>query len=351
MSIQLSRWLEDGVFQAIDDGYLESLTFAIYVKDPVTGKETTIENYTFNISQTKLPNGDDVTTINQVPLVSRAAMKCQARKYMKQLIGFASTLDTLPADRYVTMQLCYKDETPHAYEPLHFNSTFIDKVEVQDAGRNVVKATIGEINSNAACMEVEYNGMDDFSPYNFPVPLQEPKDSNLVVGDKDKVSFSSVKNLIIKNGRVTLSECSKVLSLSADIVVAAMDHMMKDGLVKNEAGYYCLNSTPIRSQSDGKNILDDVTPAQDSIEEFEDTQQHASKKRSIEKINNAASNKNSKKNKNQAAPLVLEKKVKKTEPIKKSKPVEKYSITKDPIKLKKGHKDGVYISNSQLSEV
>jgi hypothetical protein len=195
--------------------------------------------------------------------------------------------------------------------------------------------------------------MDDFSPYNFlDQSVQKPNDSNLLEEDKEKVSFSSVKDLIISNGRVTLSECSKALSISADLVVAAMDHMMKDGLIKNEAGYYCLNTTPIRSQNSGKNILDDVTPAQDSIEEFEDTQQKTSKKRGIEKTNNAANGKSSKisKNQKQAGPLVLEKKVKKERNKKEAKP-EKCSITKDPIILKRGYMDGAYVSNSQLSEI
>jgi len=281
-------------------------------------------------------------------------MKAQAKHYIRQLSQFAATLDDLPSDRYVTMQLCYKEDTPHAYEPLHFNGSCIDKFAVGDDGKKVITSKIGEIKSNAACMKVEFNGIEDLSQYNFQVPsVQIPKRPTITA--KDKVSFSSIKNLIIKNGRVTLSECSKVLSLSADLVVEAMDHMMKDGLVKNEAGYYCLNSTPVPSQNVGKNILDDVTPAQESIEDFEDTQHQKvekSKKRGIEKVENANNGKGQKKNKNQGAgQLVLEKKVKKTEPIKQkaTKPIEKVSFTKDPIVLKRSFNDGP-IPNETMSQ-
>jgi hypothetical protein len=352
MSIQLSRWLEEGVFGAIDDGFLESLTFAIYVKDPLTGKEITIENYTFTISQTTLPNGDDVATFNQVPLISRESMKSQAKHYIRQLSQFAATLDDLPSDRYVTMQLCYKEDTPHSYEPLHFNGSFIDKFVVGDDGKKVITSKIGEIKSNAACMKVEFNGIEDLSQYNFQAPAIQLINPKITI--KDKVSFSSIKNLIIKNGRVTLSECSKVLSISPDLVIEAMDHMMKDGLVKSEAGYYCLNSTPAPSQNVGKNILDDVTPAQESIEDFEESQhqkEEKSKKRGIEKVENANNGKGPKKNKNQAAgQLVLETKVKKTAPTKqKAAKPEKVSVTREPIVLKRTFNDG-NIPNETMSQ-
>jgi hypothetical protein len=202
-------------------------------------------------------------------------------------------------------------------------------------------------------MKVEFNGIEDLSQYNFQAPaiqlINPPK-----ITIKDKVSFSSIKNLIIKNGRVTLSECSKVLSISPDLVIEAMDHMMKDGLVKNEAGYYCLNSTPAPSQNVGKNILDDVTPAQESIEDFEESQhqkEEKSKKRGIEKVENANNGKGPKKNKNQAAgQLVLETKVKKTAPIKqKAAKPEKVSVTREPIVLKRTFNDG-NIPNETMSQ-
>jgi hypothetical protein len=35
----LTQWLERGVFRALEDQYLSCLTFAVYTKHPLTGKD------------------------------------------------------------------------------------------------------------------------------------------------------------------------------------------------------------------------------------------------------------------------------------------------------------------------
>ena len=294
-----------------------------------------------------MPCGSDIISINEVPLISRDDMKNQAKQYIRQLTQFAATLDELPADRYVTMQLCYNEEAPHAYEPLHFRGSFNNKLAIKDDGTKIINMSIGEIKTNAARMHVEYNGIEDLSRFN----IQQQLNNSMNEGDKEKVSFSSVKNLIIKNGRVTLNECSKVLSLSLDSVLAAMNHMMKDGLITNEAGFYCLNATPKRSQPTVLHIKDyDFTPVQDSIEDFDDTQQ-TSKKRNFED-NNKNSKIGAKKNKIQpAGQLKLEKKEKNEKgKKKKNEKSERCSVTKEAIILKRNRNDGV-INCSQQSEI
>lgn len=312
-----------------------------------SGKETVIENYTFKITQTKLPCGSDIIAINQVPLISREDMKSQAKQYIRQLTQFAATLDELPAERYVTMQLCYNEEAPHAYEPLYFRGSLYDKLAIKvEDGNKAINMNIGEIKTNAASMQVEFNGIEDLTRFNCQQHSRNPMNE----GDKEKVrfnSFSSVKNLIIKNGRVTLNECSKVLSLNIDSVLAAMDHMMKDGLITHVAGFYCLNATPKRSQPNILHIKDyDITPVQDSIEDFEDTQKSA-KKREFEDFSKIKVDPKKKKIQPEIGQLKLEKKEIKKQQIVKS---ERCSITKDAIVLKRNRNDGV-INCSQQSEI
>jgi hypothetical protein len=98
----LTQWLESGVFAALEDEFLTSLVFAVYTKHPITELDLLIETYEFKISY---PDGSGVAKVNDIPLISKDTVKSQAAKFIRSLTEFTSTLDILPEERWITLQL------------------------------------------------------------------------------------------------------------------------------------------------------------------------------------------------------------------------------------------------------
>ena len=98
----LTQWLEKGVFAALTNEYLNTLTFSVFMKHPKTGKDLLLENYEFKITY---HNKSSPTTLNGVPLVSKEGIKTQASKFIRSLVEFTNTLDDLPAERWITLSL------------------------------------------------------------------------------------------------------------------------------------------------------------------------------------------------------------------------------------------------------
>ena len=46
-AFDVTQWLEKGVFKALEDQYLDQLTFAIFTAHPVTGEDLLLETYEF----------------------------------------------------------------------------------------------------------------------------------------------------------------------------------------------------------------------------------------------------------------------------------------------------------------
>ena len=98
----LTQWLEQGVFEALQEKYLSTMTFSIYCSHPITGKDLLIESYEFKVTYA---DGDEPAKINNVELTSKDAVKNQAIKFIRSLTQFTQTLDKLPADRWITLSL------------------------------------------------------------------------------------------------------------------------------------------------------------------------------------------------------------------------------------------------------
>ena len=97
----LTQWLERGVFDALAKEYLTAMTFSIFTKHPTTGQDLLLENYEF-----KLNYGNGAAPVmNDVPLHSKEDVKAQASKFIRSLIEFANTLDSLPEERWITLSL------------------------------------------------------------------------------------------------------------------------------------------------------------------------------------------------------------------------------------------------------
>lgn len=97
----LTQWLEKGVFSALESEYLSSLTFALYSKHPITKADILLETYEFKVSCPQ----NEPAKINDVALLSKDSVKTQAALFIRSLTEFASTLDVVPSERWITLQL------------------------------------------------------------------------------------------------------------------------------------------------------------------------------------------------------------------------------------------------------
>ena len=106
-AFMLTQWLERGVFRALEEQFLHALTFAVCASHPHTGEDIVLEKYEFKL--TYMSSDGKGPTFNGAPLDSKDDLKAQAKKFLRTLISFTSTLDTLPADRWLTMMIKYEN--------------------------------------------------------------------------------------------------------------------------------------------------------------------------------------------------------------------------------------------------
>ena len=97
----LTQWLEQGVFHALEQEYLSSTTFAIYSRHPITKDDILLESYEFKTTY----QGEGSAKLNNISLVSKESVKGQAAKFIRSLTEFSGTLDTLPDNCWITLQL------------------------------------------------------------------------------------------------------------------------------------------------------------------------------------------------------------------------------------------------------
>ena len=104
----LTQWLEKGVFAALESEYLHSMIFAVYTKHPITKQDILIETYDFKMSyfsETEAKSKIKAAKINGVELGTKDSVKKLASAFIKNLSAFAGSLDLLPPDRWITIQL------------------------------------------------------------------------------------------------------------------------------------------------------------------------------------------------------------------------------------------------------
>jgi hypothetical protein len=98
----VTQWLEKGVFRALEQEYISSMIFAIYCKHPKTGEDTLVETYDFRLTY---QDKSKPARFNEAELHSKESVKLQAAKFIRQLMEFVATLDQLPEERWITLQL------------------------------------------------------------------------------------------------------------------------------------------------------------------------------------------------------------------------------------------------------
>jgi meiosis-specific protein HOP1 len=146
--------LERGVFDSIEKGYVSSMKFAIFTKHPISGLDLNLENYEFKMSY---QNNNEPATVNGVPLVSKDGLKFQAKRFIRSLVEFTNTLDSLPDNRWLTIQLKYNNETPSNYQPEFFTDS--DGSNLKFNG-SPITVKIGGLDTSHYQMAMQFQGLE-----------------------------------------------------------------------------------------------------------------------------------------------------------------------------------------------
>jgi hypothetical protein len=147
----MNKWIEEGVFDALQRHYLKALVFSIFAKanDPTT----LLESYTFKFTY---PNteGDEVSLDflaeakgkeqKKLSFMSKEEIQAAWCTMIRTLIALSHTLPPIPSKRYIAMRLFYYETTPEDYNPPGFSTAddtpdfeFIDESERIEIGGSV----------------------------------------------------------------------------------------------------------------------------------------------------------------------------------------------------------------------
>jgi len=186
----LTQWLERGVFDAIEHGYLSSLQFAIFTQHPETKKDLLLETYEFKLAY---PSADNPAMINDTP-ITKKTMKKEATRFVRSLITFSHTLDELPEERWITLQLEYNSKCPADYEPEFFKSAPASIVGF-DGTASWIKIRIGSISSDHHKLSVKYSGLENLKQLVPTTPLTAAAKAKLQHSGGLSVASSSFKGV------------------------------------------------------------------------------------------------------------------------------------------------------------
>ena len=117
-ALLLSRWLEEGVFEALELGYLRSLVISI-LAGPPPGKLH--ESYVFKISYPREGHAEVFLEKDGKSSITQKTAAKEAVDMMRSLMSLLQSLQQLPADRIVSLKLFYYDQiTPSDWQPRFF---------------------------------------------------------------------------------------------------------------------------------------------------------------------------------------------------------------------------------------
>ena len=173
--------------KALEKGYLHSMAFMVYRKDDkdkTSDAVQVLETYTFNVQYPS--SKDDPISVNNQP-VTLENTKMQAIAFIRCLVEFASTLDVLPEDRWLTLKLTYyEDRTPIDYEPMFFSPASENDVANFTMDRGALKIRIGKMGTSDHRLSLSYAGFDSFlDDCMGPEPVQ-PHVSSTAALDEEK---------------------------------------------------------------------------------------------------------------------------------------------------------------------
>eukprot|EP01031_Cornospumella_fuschlensis_P031639 gene31639-38238_t len=308
----LTQWLEKGVFSALEAEYLRSMVFAIYTKHPKTHADLLMESYEFKVSYAGPGRS---AKLNDTELFSKDSVKNQAAKFIRQLTEFTSTLDELPVDRWLTVQLKYEPHAPDDYEPEFFGPA---ASSILSGLRLPLVINVGSIQTANLDMRVKFAGLesllfDDLCKESQSICVNQREDvketPRILLGKSHQVSVASeegsrvdqkqqhspaeleedfdrmevtdspksssmkdkVKNFILKEKCPIISRCAVHLGLSVDNVRRAFQDLQADGFLTMKGRAYVINSSRndaravppaiIALDEEKKQLIDTQTPA------------------------------------------------------------------------------------------
>ena len=161
----LLRWLNEGIFAALDQEYLESIIFAIYTEHPRTKEDLLLERYEFTlgyVDHNADGNSAVLPSINNIPLISKEGARTQAKKLMKSLKELCDTFDKLPDKKFLSIMLKYNKNAPEDYQPSCFmhtditRSTFINNISSHN------HINVGSLDPNHIQLSVHFQGLESF---------------------------------------------------------------------------------------------------------------------------------------------------------------------------------------------
>ena len=188
-AFRLTQWLERGVFDAIEKEYLKSLTFAIQTKHPITSEMLTVETYEFTIAYESTDGS--TATINGVQLLSNDGLKAQAKRFLKTVYDFSSTLDDLPEERTLSMMLKYYSDCPPDYEPEFFHSAEGKSLDLH-ATTTTIK--LGSVITPELNMHMTFNGLESLA---FTDLARVGVSTDFFDDAESKLRMMSIKNSIM----------------------------------------------------------------------------------------------------------------------------------------------------------
>ncbi|KAF8912012.1 HORMA domain-containing protein [Gymnopilus junonius] len=190
---KILNYLENGIFDALEKGYLRSFIFAIYLdnKDP----NNIVEAYTFNFKYHTIP-GSGVTlpvmslaSGQNVPLDKRKAaiedpvsmaimkgrtptlkdVKMSVKSMLKTLIQAMHRMEDLPRRRFATFKVFYTDGTPLDYEPPNFQAGDVDKDRwffmTHDLDEVPDRCSIGTIQTGHHSVKLSVTSIASYLPF------------------------------------------------------------------------------------------------------------------------------------------------------------------------------------------
>lgn len=289
------QWLENGVFKALDAGYIDAITFVIFDnKENHTNNSNNsskavapyqpLETYEFKV---QYGNKDDNThpTLNGLKIDSKESLRMQAKRFVRSLVEFTGTLDDLPDKIGITFVIQYNDSTPDDYSPEYFTHSPVNTYSIKE--KKPLRIKIEGVTTSKASMNVKFVGSEQVhcntiksilpdgvnlnsqlyddddnrqssqvsvAPIDSQVTISQPCSQKTVSSSKNRIaprnnnnvaeSNASIRDYLYALGQTSVSQCANALDVDYDTVQKALQHMEEDGISKLCGNVYSMLSTP-----------------------------------------------------------------------------------------------------------
>ena len=197
----LMKWLEEGVLPCIDKGYLDSFKFFVYVLEgDIESSKKILEVYDFTI---KYDLEGRPLTLNGSRLESKEDLRDQAKRFIRALVAFTSTLDKLPDTRNISFSLVFNESTPDDYIPPYFVEDY-NEFSATVTGKKVCQ-NIDGVQTSACSFNIEFSALDEAlfnepeNPYHPMASIQveeQPSKLKRCQSDSDPLSQDTKKSKI-----------------------------------------------------------------------------------------------------------------------------------------------------------